>query len=287
MYPSDENNPGIANASASTTPTDDCSVLCQTKPKRQLDDGKLERLIVLMDIDATMLESKWFSTQEEADKHVANLPKDAEGKTVRCLQTPWEFDDDIWVIKFRPGLRQFLDELSPIVDLHIYTAGTKRYAHCVRREIESMCGKRYFSPDKVWSREEHVHFIEGGSYYKHLDELPLGRNDLSRVILIDDNSNHLVVNPGNVYPIGKFSNDNTDTELMHAVDFLKNQLIGCSDVRPVMRARKEEAAAFRYMMGWKTISVQQMNAYFASQSLQRAPMASSSLAASKETSPSQ
>lgn len=241
MNATDENDQAIANGSASLAKdVKDRASGCPPNPMQQSDSNKLDRLIVLMDIDATMLESKFFDTEDAANLHIASLPKDAEGKTVDWRKNDYDFDD-IWILKFRPGLCRFLDEVSAIADLRIYTAGAKGYAHGVRREIESMCGKRYFPPEKVWSREMCTRLVKGGSYHKFICDLPLGRSDSSRVVLIDDGAHHHRTSPENVYQIGAFENETDDVELMHALDFLKNQLIPCKDVRPVLRARRERS----------------------------------------------
>jgi TFIIF-interacting CTD phosphatase-like protein len=117
--------------------------------------------------------------------------------------------------------------------------------------INQMCGKNYFASDKIWSRERHVHFNKDGKHYKFLCVLPLGRKNLSRVVLIDDHKNHQEVNPGNVYRIAEFKGEIDDIELDRALNFLKDKLKDCDDVRPVLSARQEEADSWAKMSLWK------------------------------------
>lgn len=194
-----------------------------------------------MVIDATMIHSEFFASKEEMNAYVASLLKDSGGTTV-----PWcrndEDDasyDEYWTINFRPGLGVFLEQIATMAELHIYTAGSNKYAKDVARALE----KQY--DDIIWSREKnvHFHFDKEDKHYKFIDWLPLGRNDLGRVVIIDDNVNHQKLNPGNVDRIPAFESNSDDNELERSMEFLKNKLKDCDDVRPVLRERQKEADA--------------------------------------------
>ncbi|KAJ1728486.1 CTD phosphatase Fcp1 [Coemansia sp. Benny D160-2] len=79
-------------------------------------------------------------------------------------------------IKLRPGLREFLETLSKLYEMHIYTMGTRSYADAVAKVIDPEC--KYFN-GRILSRDEN-----GSRDRKSLRRLfPV---DTSMVVIIDD-----------------------------------------------------------------------------------------------------
>jgi RNA polymerase II subunit A C-terminal domain phosphatase len=56
-----------------------------------------------------------------------------------------------YFIKVRPGLTEFLEEVSKTYELHVYTMGTRAYANSVAKIVDPQ--KKYFG-DRVLSRDE-------------------------------------------------------------------------------------------------------------------------------------
>lgn len=81
-----------------------------------------------------------------------------------------------YFVKFRPGLLEFLEELSAIYEMHVYTMGTKSYASAICQLIDP--DGRYFS-DRILSRDDSGSFTS-----KSL--LRLFPTDTSMCVIIDD-----------------------------------------------------------------------------------------------------
>lgn len=91
--------------------------------------------------------------------------------TEAAVSEPWEF-----FIKCRPGLPEFLDEISKKYELHIYTMATRAYAREVAKIIDP--DQKYFG-DRIVSRDE-----SGSLSHKNLQRIfPL---DTKLVVIIDD-----------------------------------------------------------------------------------------------------
>jgi TFIIF-interacting CTD phosphatase-like protein len=198
------------------------------------------RLIVLMDIDMTMIKTIFFETQAEADTYALSLPKDRHGRTVEYVTATDQMYRGIYHINIRPGLQKFIQEVADIADLHIFTAGSQNYAESVAQLLDP--NGWYFTPEKIWSSTGsggYVRFDAFGRHFKRLSALPLGREDLSRVVLIDDNPDNHKYNGGNMYCIREFTNQPDDCELEPALQFLQKELKD-GDVRPVLAEREKE-----------------------------------------------
>ncbi|KAI5290330.1 Carboxy-terminal domain (CTD) phosphatase [Ascosphaera aggregata] len=81
-----------------------------------------------------------------------------------------------YYIKLRPGLEEFLAEISKMYEFHIYTMGTRAYARAVANIIDPT--RKYFG-DRILSRDE-----SGSLTVKNLQRLfPV---DTKMVVIIDD-----------------------------------------------------------------------------------------------------
>ncbi|KAJ1842176.1 CTD phosphatase Fcp1 [Coemansia sp. RSA 2708] len=79
-------------------------------------------------------------------------------------------------IKYRPGLRGFLENIAQYYEMHIYTMGTRPYADAVAAAIDP--DRRFFNR-RILSRNE-----SGSDEWKHLERLfPV---DTSMVTILDD-----------------------------------------------------------------------------------------------------
>lgn len=121
------------------------------------------KLVLLVDLDQTLLHTTFGNPgASNPDIYSFNL-------------TP---DQPTFHTKLRPFLREFLDEMVKIYELHIFTFGSRNYAHKIATIIDPE--KRYFG-DRILSRDESV-----DQYSKHgnLNNLfPCGD---AMVCIIDD-----------------------------------------------------------------------------------------------------
>lgn len=131
-----------------------------------------------MDLDQTIIHATVDTTVAEwqADPYCVNYEaiKDVKG---------FKLDEDIvggrgtwYYVKMRPGLKQFLEAISKLYELHIYTMGTRAYALMVKDIVDpdgTIFGER------VLSRDE-----SGSMTQKSLQRLfPV---DTKMVVIIDD-----------------------------------------------------------------------------------------------------
>lgn len=132
----------------------------------------------MVDLDQTIIHATVDTTVAEwqADLYCVNYEavKDVKG---------FKLDEDIvggrgtwYYVKMRPGLKQFLEAISKLYELHIYTMGTRAYALMVKDIVDpdgTIFGER------VLSRDE-----SGSMTQKSLQRLfPV---DTKMVVIIDD-----------------------------------------------------------------------------------------------------
>lgn len=150
------------------------------------------KLILVVDLDQTVIHAavdptigEWMkdttNPNNEALKNVKSFSLEEEivglVKSPSGAQTARPISAICWYyVKLRPGLREFLDSMSSLYEMHVYTMATKAYAKSIARIIDPD-GK--FFGDRILSRDE-----SGSLIQKSLKRLfPV---DTSMVTIIDD-----------------------------------------------------------------------------------------------------
>ncbi|EEH44344.2 protein serine/threonine phosphatase [Paracoccidioides brasiliensis Pb18] len=136
------------------------------------------RLSLVVDLDQTIIHATVDPTVAEWQQDRDN-PNHEAVKDVRAFQL---VDDGpgmkgCWYyIKLRPGLQEFLQEISALYELHIYTMGTRAYAQNIAAIVDP---DRKIFGDRILSRDE-----SGSLTAKNLQRLfPV---DTKMVVIIDD-----------------------------------------------------------------------------------------------------
>jgi Dullard-like phosphatase family protein len=191
-------------------------------------------LIVLLDIDHTMVFSQFFDTEAEAQAYINRMPTDSKSKTVDYVQAKGFEDGSVVHVNQRPGLKEFLHEIGTTFETHIFTAGSRGYAHGIAKALDPE--GMYFG-DRIWC-DQHCK-RRSGELYKDLSALPLGRG-MDRVVLIDDNVTNLRANPSNTIKVKDFKDDPNDKELEKVLATLKSFQDSTVDVRPILRNEKKK-----------------------------------------------
>ena len=144
--------------------------------KRRLLASK--KLSLVVDLDQTIIQATVDPTVADWQKDEHNPNHDAV-KDVRAflLKDDGPGNRGCWYyIKLRPGLKDFLENVSKIYELHIYTMGTRAYAKNIADIIDP--DHKIFG-DRILSRDE-----SGSSTAKNLQRLfPV---DTKMVVIIDD-----------------------------------------------------------------------------------------------------
>lgn len=136
------------------------------------------KLSLVVDLDQTIIHAAVDPTIAEWQNDKDN-PNYEAVKDVRAFQL---IDDGpgmrgCWYyIKLRPGLMDFLENVSQIYELHIYTMGTRQYAQQIANIVDP--DRKYFG-ERILSRDE-----SGSMVAKNLERLfPV---DTKMVVIIDD-----------------------------------------------------------------------------------------------------
>ncbi|KAI9031939.1 hypothetical protein CLU79DRAFT_730794 [Phycomyces nitens] len=136
---------------------------------------KDKKLSLILDLDQTIVHATWDPTVGEwmDDEKNANHAATEDIRKFTLAGSPL-----VYYIKLRPGLSEFLEKVSQLYELHIYTMGTRHYAEAVAREIDPR-GSMF--RERILSRDE-----SGSVTQKTLQRLfPC---DTSMVVVLDDRS---------------------------------------------------------------------------------------------------
>lgn len=137
----------------------------------------------------------------------------------------------MYVLK-RPGVDEFLIEMSKHYEIILYTASLNKYADPLLDLLDphKTIRTRLF-------RESCVYYE--GNYVKDLSLLD---RDLSKTIIVDNSPASYIFHPENAIDCSSFIDDPADLELKQIASFLKG-VKDVNDVRAVCRMWKEWPAS--------------------------------------------
>ncbi|KAG6600925.1 CTD nuclear envelope phosphatase 1 homolog [Cucurbita moschata] len=194
--------------------------------------GLREKLTIVLDLDETLVCSYETSTLPAVIRNQAieaglkffelecfSSDEDCEGKPKVNYVTVFE----------RPGLHDFLNQLSVFANLVLFTAGLEGYARPLvdRIDEENLFSLRLYRPSTIST--------EYGDHVKDLSGLS---KDLRRIVIVDNNPFSFLLQPLNGIPCISFSAGQPhDSQLLDVILPLLKHLSLQNDVRPVLYER--------------------------------------------------
>ena len=214
-----------------------------------LDDGdvgealKLKPLRVVMDIDECMVHAHMFGDENDPNKTVRSNKNwavkrstdDEEASrnrsSVPSLRIMMEDDTPVHIY-IRPGLKDFLTEVSKIAEVYAFTAGLPVYARPVIKELDP-AGTIFKT---VLYREDctQVRTVDKMFYSKDLKSFGKDVFDPERTILVDNNILSFVMQPNNGVHIKDFYDSPDDAELSKVLELI-SYLVFVPDVREPLK----------------------------------------------------
>ncbi|XP_010689631.2 uncharacterized protein LOC104903313 [Beta vulgaris subsp. vulgaris] len=159
---------------------------------------------------ATEAGLKWFELE------CVSSDKECEGKPKISYVTVFE----------RPGLHEFLVQLSEFADLILFTAGLEGYARPLVDRIDA---------DNRFSRRLYRPSTTSTEYRDHVKDLSCISQELCRVVIVDNNPFSFLLQPLNGIPCVPFSAGQPhDDQLLEVLLPILKHLSLQDDVRPVL-----------------------------------------------------
>ncbi|KAK9061056.1 hypothetical protein SSX86_018236 [Deinandra increscens subsp. villosa] len=201
-------------------------------PPAVVDCDCLEKLTVVLDLDETLVCAYETSSLPDSVRRQAT----EAGLTwfeLECVSSDKEGDGKpkvSYVTVFeRPGLHEFLNQLSKFADLVLFTAGLEGYAKPLvdRIDAESRISRRLYRPSTISTE-----------YREHVKDLSFVSKDFGRIVIVDNNPFSFLLQPVNGIPCIPFSAGQPhDDQLLEVLLPLLKQLSEQMDVRPVLYER--------------------------------------------------
>uniref|UniRef100_A0A7N0TH60 FCP1 homology domain-containing protein n=1 Tax=Kalanchoe fedtschenkoi TaxID=63787 RepID=A0A7N0TH60_KALFE len=190
---------------------------------------RLEKLTVVLDLDETLVCAYETSSLPAGlrtqaieagitcfDLQCVSSEKESEGKPKINYVTVFE----------RPGLHEFLKQLSKFAELVLFTAGLEGYARPLVDIIdaEKVISLRLYRPSTVSTEHR-----------EHVKDLTFISKDLRRIVIVDNNPFSFILQPVNGIPCVPFSAGQPhDAQLLDVLLPLLKHLSQQKDVRSVL-----------------------------------------------------
>ncbi|KAL2541724.1 Haloacid dehalogenase-like hydrolase (HAD) superfamily protein [Abeliophyllum distichum] len=198
----------------------------------QLNASSLVKLTVVLDLDETLV-CAYETSSLPGMLRIQATEAGLKWFELECVSSDKEFEGKPkinYVTVFeRPGLKEFLKQLSEFADLVLFTAGLEGYARPLvdRIDVENRFSRRLYRPSTISTE-----------YREHVKDLLCLSKDLCRTVIVDNNPFSFLLQPLNGIPCVPFSAGQPhDEQLLEVILPLLKHLSLQKDVRPVLYER--------------------------------------------------
>lgn len=191
--------------------------------------GAARRKTLVLDLDETLIHTNTLFESHRV--RMAGQPLVAP--ELRLDIGSANSDQKVLYVHLRPYIHKFLRECSKMFDVVIFTASEQSYAEPIINYICSEAEVPY--PRRCFFRQS-CHATMG----LHVKDLSKVRQDLSKVILIDNSPGAAAYQPENYLPCTSWFGSSEDTELLDMLVLLR-ELSNISDVRSLLGLRLSRA----------------------------------------------
>jgi Dullard-like phosphatase family protein len=204
------------------------------QPIREYDSD----LVVVLDMDECIIHSQFLDGPGAKYAHQVRrtgteeaLAGESSSQVVDTFHISLP-DGEMVRVHERPGLHQFLKQVSSKYETHIFTAAMEVYA----KPLLDVLDPHGTIFTHCWYRESCRLDSTVGAYVKNLGAVGWAGDRLKRTVLVDNNPLSFLANPSNGILVSSFYNDPQDTTLPAVMDLL-DELNEQPDVRPILESR--------------------------------------------------
>ncbi|KAE9587717.1 putative protein-serine/threonine phosphatase [Lupinus albus] len=197
-----------------------------------VDHRPLQKLTVVLDLDETLV-CAYETSSLPASLCAQATEAGLNWFELECLSSENEVDvkpKTSFVTVFeRPGLKEFLRQVSQFADIVLFTAGLEGYARPLvdRIDTENRISRRLYRPSTISTE-----------YREHVKDLTCISKDLRRIVIVDNNPFSFLLQPDNGIPCVSFSAGQPhDTQLLDVILPLLKHLSNQRSVRHVLHER--------------------------------------------------
>ncbi|CAN4087489.1 unnamed protein product [Withania somnifera] len=197
-----------------------------------VEEERLPRLTVVLDLDETLI-CAYETSSLPAIMCTQATEAGLKWFELECVSSEKEYDGKPkinYVTVFeRPGLHEFLKQLSKFANLVLFTAGLEGYARPVvdKIDLENLFSRRLYRPSTISTE-----------FREHVKDLSCISEDLCRIVIVDNNPFSFLLQPLNGIPCIPFSPGQPhDNQLLEVILPLLKHLSEQKDVRPVLCER--------------------------------------------------
>ena len=186
--------------------------------------------ILVIDLDETLIHTSFKKLSNYDFKILLDstiyTKKNLEDKIIKGLSVQKIVEAYICI---RPGVNEFLSQLSNYYDLYVYSASSKQYLNNVIKNLDkkNIIKKCYCRDDciiYVENTEEDfdIDIAKKNNKYNYVKDLKKINKDLRNIVFIDNNIMSFKLQEKNGIPIKSWYDDNDDIELYKLSPILKN-----------------------------------------------------------------